>query len=75
MRSHDVVGYPRYVWITYAWYQDKWWTSAVNGDPVMCSENEFVELLRQSLAIGNFPFSSDPDAQTDVGMVRYVSSS
>ena len=69
MRTHGLSGYPRYVWITYAWYQDQWWTSAVNGDPIRCSDDELSQLLVQSLAIEVLPVADDPDDKTKVGVV------
>lgn len=71
-KAHNIAGYPRYVWITYAWYQEGWWTSAVNDcdDPIRCSEDELVQLLRLSLAIQIVPVSDNPSAQTDVGLVK-----
>lgn len=72
LRSHGISGYPRYVWITYAWYQDQWWTSGVNNEPIRCSEDELVQLLRLSLAIEIVPVPDDPSAQTDVGLVRWI---
>lgn len=74
MRTHGIGGYPQYVWITYAWYQDEWWTSAVNNDPIMCSEDELVQLLRFSVGIETIPVSDNPNAQTDVGLVRTTKS-
>lgn len=70
MKVHNIVGYPRYVWITYAWYQEGWWTSAVNDDPIGCSEDELVQLLRLSLSVQIVPVSDNLNAQTDVGLVR-----
>lgn len=65
-----MAGYPRYVWITYSWYQSKWWTSKVNSDPVECDEEELTQLLKQSLSVGSIPVPSDPNAITDVRLVR-----
>ena len=70
MKTHNIVGFPRYVWITYAWYRDEWWTSAVNDEPIRCSEDELVQLLRLSLAIEIVPVPDDPNAVTDVNLVR-----
>lgn len=69
LRSHGIDGYPRYVWITYAWYREEWWTSAINDEPIRCSEDELVQLLRLSIAIEIVPVSGDPNAKTDVGLV------
>ena len=71
MRAHNLAGYPRYVWITYAWYQDEWWTSAVNNEPIECSDDELAQLLRQSLAIEVIPVPENPAAETNVGVVRF----
>ena len=70
MKAHGIGGYPQYVWITYAWYQEEWWTSAVNNDPIRCSEDELVQLLRLSIGIEIIPVPDDPSAQTDVGLVK-----
>lgn len=69
MRTYKLVGYPRYVWITYAWYEDKWWTSDVHNDPIDCDENELAQMLRQSLSVEVVPVPDDYDAETDVGVV------
>ena len=69
MRTDKLVGYPRYVWITYAWYEDEWWTSDENSEPIDCDENELAQMLRQSLAVEVVPVPDDRDAETDVGVV------
>ncbi len=70
MKAHGIRGYPRYVWLTYAWYQEGWWTSAVNDDPIKCSEDELVQILRLSIGIETIPVPDNPNTQTDVGLVR-----
>ena len=70
MKTHNIVGYPCYVWITYAWYQEEWWTSAGSDDLIRCSEDELVQQLRLSLAVQIVPVPDNPNAQTDVGLVR-----
>ena len=67
---HGLDGYPRYVWITYSWYQDRWWRPVINNDPIRCDEEDLVQLLKRSLILGIVPFPDDPDASTDVGQVR-----
>ena len=69
MKTHNLFCYPRYVWITYGWYHDNWWTSAVNNHPIRCSEDELVMLLRLSISIETDPVPDDFDASTDVQMV------
>ena len=73
MRRHSLVGYPRYVWITYAWYQEEWWTAAINNDTISCEEEELATFLRQSLAIEVVPVPDNRDAMTEVGLVRNCS--
>ena len=70
MKTHNLVSYPRYVWITFAWYQDEWWTSVANNDPIRCNDDELAVLLRQSLAIETVPVPDDPNARTEEGLVR-----
>ena len=71
MKTRNIVGYPRYVWITYAWYQEEWWMSAVSDDlQIRCSEDELVQQLRLSLAVQIVPVPDNPNAQTDVGLVK-----
>ena len=43
----------------------------MNDDPIRCNEDELVQLLRLSLAIGIVPIPDDPNGQTDVGLVRH----
>ena len=69
MMTHNLVGFPHYVWITYAWYQDQWWTSAVNIEPTRCEDREIVQLLRLSLAIEAMPTRDNIHAENDVALV------
>lgn len=69
MRTYNLVGYPRYVWITYAWYEDKWWTSEVDNEPINCDDDELAQMLRQSLSVEVLPVPDDPHAETNVGVV------
>ena len=68
MKTHKLTGYPGYVWITYAWYQHEWWSSAT----IRCDEEELAQMLRYSLSLGGVPLTKDPEVQTDVGLVRIV---
>ena len=67
--THNLIGFPRYVWITYAWYQDQWWTSVVNVEPKRCEDREIVQLLRLSLAIEAMPTPDNFRAENDVALV------
>ena len=67
LKGHNLLGYPRYVWITYDWYHDGWWQ---DSELLRCDEDELALLLRRSLVIRTIPVSEAPDAPTDVAMVR-----
>ena len=58
------------MWITYAWYQEQWWTSAVNDEAIRCDDEELTQLLMFSIAMEILPIPDDPNADTDVGLVR-----
>ena len=62
--------YPRYAWVTNGWYQSSWWTEEVTPCSGECSDDELAEILHRSLVLEQFPEHSDPNASTDVAMVR-----
>ncbi len=40
--------HPRYAWITYGWYQDRWWEGEANPE---CSHDQLANFLHRSLAV------------------------
>ena len=58
-----------YVWITYGWYQDRWWSADVSSQRVECSDQEMVRQVDRALALQLLPEGHDPDAMTDTGLV------
>ena len=42
----------------------------MNDDPIRCDEEELIQLLRLSIAIQTVPIADNPDAATEVGLVR-----
>ena len=60
--------YPKYLFMTYAWYADEWWIS----DDVNCTGSEMEEVLEFSLALTPYPEIEDRNAITDEGVVGRV---
>ncbi len=48
--------YPKYVWLTYGWYQDRWWTEEVNPEPINCTDHQLAEVLHRSFLLPYFYF-------------------
>lgn len=61
--------YPRYVWLSYGWYQDKWWTSEINPRMANCTDSQLAGFLERGLALQILPMAQDLDAMTDTGLV------
>ena len=64
--------YPRYAWIMFGWYPDRWWTGAVARNNVSCSDEqleEFIENARMVL-IRTSPIANDVNGTTIAGIVR-----
>ena len=40
--------HPRYAWITYGWYEDRWWAGEVNPE---CPHDKLADFLHRSLAV------------------------
>lgn len=57
---------PRYVWITYGWYQEEWWRESKNS---VCSNNQLAGIVERGLALQLFPRSRHPEVMTDTGLV------
>ncbi len=61
--------HPKYVWVTYGWYQDRWWTEEVNPEPTNCTDHQLAEVLHRSLALQLIPDLNELNATTDTGLV------
>ena len=60
--------YPRYAWIVYAWYPEKWWT--LESDvPLNCTGDQVARFLERALATQVYAVTSDVYAMTDTGLV------
>ena len=71
--------YPRYLFISYFWYLDYWWTfPIVRGTdhtytPENCTVIELTNAIFRSLAVDYFPLESvSRNESTDVGTVSQV---
>ncbi len=61
--------YPKYVWLTYGWYQDRWWTEEVNPEPTNCTDDQLAEALHRSIALQLLPNLNKLNSTTDTGLV------
>ena len=67
--------YPRYAWIMFGWYPDKWWTGAMARNNLSCSDEQlevFIENARTVLIQHN-PITEDVNGTTIAGIVRLCS--
>ena len=66
-----------YVWLSYAWYPDDWWTEPANRTsyvPDTCSRGELEEMLEYSIVIDHYAFVEDKDENTSVGLASNITS-
>ena len=69
--------YPHYVFISYYWFSDFWWTDPIlktsshTYDPVNCTKLELTEAVFRSLSVDYYPMPApgEEDVPTDVGYV------
>ena len=68
--------YPRYLFISYYWYMDYWWTFPIRMEtahtytPQNCTVRELTDAIFKSLAVDYSPLESAPGNEpTDVGTV------
>ncbi|XP_064391124.1 gamma-aminobutyric acid type B receptor subunit 2-like [Halichondria panicea] len=57
--------YPKYAWLTYGWYQNRWWTEEVNPEPTNCTDNQLAEALHRSSALQLLPNLNKLNSTTD----------
>jgi len=41
--------YPRYAWIMFGWYPDKWWTGAMARNNLSCSDEQLEVFTENEL--------------------------
>ena len=60
--------YPRYLWMTYSWFNAKWGTEEMNSEPVDCSDEQLAMFIQTVVLIDLLP-RNDIDIATDIGVV------
>ena len=63
--------YPRYAWITFDWFPQRWWTRSLSVDELDCSDNELATLVDKTIALRRHPTQEDVNATTNTGIVRH----
>ena len=68
--------YPRYLFISYFWYTDYWWTFPIRREtdhtytPENCTTGQLTDAIFKSLAVNYSPLGTAPgNESTDVGTV------
>ena len=64
--------YPRYVWITYGWYDADWYRAQSNDDAVEdveCTVQQLSKAVNGAIIIQHYPTASDMNAPTMTGIV------
>ena len=59
--------YPRYMFLTYGWYEERWFAEEVQGDDCTPAQRESV--LQHTLAVLQDEFLTNLSAVTDTGIV------
>ena len=61
--------YPRYAWIAFDWYPQRWWTRAVFQDDIDCTDDELAAFLDKTITLRRHPTQEDVNATTTTGIV------
>ena len=64
--------YPRYMFLTYGWYEDRWFAEEMQGDECTPAQRESV--LQHTLAVRRDEFLTNFSVITDTGIVSTVDS-
>ena len=62
--------YPRYMFLTYGWYEERWFAEEMQGDNCTSAQRESV--LQHTLAVRQDKFLTNLSAITDTGIVSLV---
>ena len=63
--------YPKYAWIVYDWYPNRWWTFEESNLEVNCSDIELAEFLDKVISFHWHLTPADNHTTTDAGIVRH----
>ena len=73
MRPNPEHHYPGYVWITFGWYQENWWSADVTDNSSLhCSDEDLEPFLRNTFSIQLGNSTMDSTAPTDVKLVSQL---
>ena len=64
--------YPRYAWIVFDWYPQKWWTQEVTNNKVNCTDEELERFMERVLSLREDPEPDFSGKATDAGIVSVV---
>ena len=63
--------YPRYAWITFDWYPQRWWTQNDQSvDELDCPDDaQLAAFLERTISLRRHPTQEDVNATTNTGIV------
>ena len=64
--------YPKYMFITYGWYANNWWTIPATSSRYNCTAEERATVLPYTLAPTVPEFPTDLNAQAEPGIVSLL---
>ena len=60
--------YPRYTWILYDWYPQRWW-EVQDSDTLTCTNEEMKRFLERAISFRRHPFPEQGNITVDTGIV------
>ena len=62
---------PQYVWATYSWYRERWWTQEVTNTTISCTDEELEEFVirERMLTLSHYAIPENRNKITDQGTV------
>ena len=66
--AKDGLRYPKYTWIIYDWFPDRWWESKPT-DTVICTDEEMKTVLERAILFRRHPLPQQGNITTDAGIV------
>ena len=64
--------YPKYIFMTYGWYADKWWTGSATSSQYNCTAEERATILPYTMGPLLPEFPADLDAEAEPGIVSLI---
>ena len=60
---------PKYMFITYGWYDERWWQEGYSSDNYNCTAEDLEKVALYNIAVVLAEFPEDPDAVAEPNIV------